>query len=335
MNIFIDESGSFVSANHAESWNAVAALVAPETARKEIESIVNRARSSRHNQILQEIKLREINEDQYFEFLYQLGRLPIALFCVATDAGLNSLDTVKQHQIQQAEKIRINIPKMRFESGKQGLGKLANDIAALPPQLYMQLICQVELIYETFIGSVTYFVQRHPKCLREIRWRIDQKNSDKTAFEAAFEKIAPAVLQSKSLERPFPMIRECDYSSMAHYEFTKETLPTYLKGDYGIETKDSAWNIGKILRDNMKFVDSKSSAGVQAADLIVSGIRRCLRREFSDNNTAADLLGSLMVQSMNRQPPIRLVSLGIEADMYPESGHLVNRMARRAKPMLI
>lgn len=188
MNIYIDESGTFVSAKHTEAWNAVAALAAPETARRGIEFAVKGVRASRLNQIRKEIKLRELEENRYFDFLYQLGRLPVALFCVATDAGLNSFDVVIQHQKGQAENIRIQIPKMHFESGKKGMAYLANDVATLSPQLYTQLICQVELIYEVLLGSITYFVQRNPKFLREIRWRIDQKNSDKPTFEKTFLK---------------------------------------------------------------------------------------------------------------------------------------------------
>jgi hypothetical protein len=335
MNIYIDESGSFVSAKHEGAWNAVAALAAPETARKGIESAVGRVLASRTDLLRRELKLKDIDEQSYFTFLHQLGRLPVALFCVATDAGLNSQEIVIQHQKEQAAKLRFNIPKMRFEAGRQGLEKLANDVATLSPQLYVQLICQVELIHDALIGSVTYFVQRHPRCLREIRWRIDQKNADKPTFEKTFERITPAVLQTKSLERPFPMVREFDYSAMRQYEFAEGAFPTYLRDDYGIDTRGEGWNIGKMIRGNIEFVDSTVSTGVQAADLVVSGIRRCLRREFHDNNVAADLLGCLMVQAMEKRPPIALITLGTEANMHPDSGELVKRMAKRAKPMLL
>lgn len=335
MNIYIDESGSFVSAKHDGAWNAVAALAAPEAARKGIEIAVNRVRKFGPAIGLREVKLRDIDEQSYFTFLQQLGRLPVALFCVATDAGLNSQDIVIRHQKLQAEKLRFNIPKMHFEAGRQGIEKLAHDVATLSPQLYVQLICQVALIHDALIGSVTYFVQRHPKCLREIRWRIDQKNADKPTFEKTFERITPAVLQTMSLERPFPMVREFDYSAMRQYEFAEGAFPAYLKDDYGIDTQGQGWNIGKMVRGNIAFVDSTVSAGVQAVDLVVSGIRRCLRREFHDNKTAADLLGSLTVQAMEKRPPIRLITLGDDADMHPDSGELVRRMTKRAKPMLL
>ena len=60
-----------------------------------------------------------------------------------------------------------------------------------------------------------------------------------------------------------------------------------------------------------------------------------MRREFYDNKTAADLLGNLMVQAMDKRQPLKLVTLGVETVMPPESAVLVNRMTKRAKPMLI
>lgn len=131
------------------------------------------------------------------------------------------------------------------------------------------------------------------------------------------------------------MLREYDYSAMSQYEFTKDTFPTYLKDDYGIDTSGNGWNLGKMLGGNIEFVDSKNSTGVQAVDLIVSGIRRCLRREFNDNKTAADLLGNLMIQAMDKRQPLKLVTLGVETDMHPESAVLVNRMNKHAKPLLL
>lgn len=282
-----------------------------------------------------EIKLKDIDEPIYFDFLARLARLPVALFCVATDAWLNTVERVMQHQKEQTEKIRINLPKMRFESGKRGLEKLADDVAGLSPQLYVQLICQVELIHDVLVGSVTYFVQRHPKCLRQLRWRVDQKNADKPTFEKTFERITPSVLQTKSLERPFPMVRKFDYSAMSQYELAQGAYPTYLKDDYGINIRGEGWDVGKMVRGDIKFVDSKVSVGVQAADLIVSGIRRCLRRGFHDNQKAAILLGSLMVQAMEKQPPIRLITVGTDAEMHPDSAKLVRIMTHRAKPMLL
>ncbi|WP_441295729.1 hypothetical protein [Pseudomonas umsongensis] len=43
----------------------------------------------------------------------------------------------------------------------------------------------------------------------------------------------------------------------------------------------------------MQFVDSKSDFGVQLADLLTSGLRRCLKKELNDNLRVAAFLGRL------------------------------------------
>ena len=89
MNIFLDESGSFVSASKPDSWNSIAAYMSPECDRRYIEKILAGIRRSVGNIMTAEIKLKHLNELQYFKFLKQLASLNGVVFAVATDAGMN------------------------------------------------------------------------------------------------------------------------------------------------------------------------------------------------------------------------------------------------------
>ena len=197
------------------------------------------------------------------------------VFSTATDAGLNTTDIVLEHQQNQVEEILRHIDKMKYESGRQGVLLVASQLGKLSPQLY---------------------VQRDPGTLAEIRWRIDQKNISRTDFEDAFEKLSPAILQTMSMSKPLLMGNGFDYSSMSQYEFENGKMPDYLKEVYGIEV-GAGINIQKLIRGNIKFMDSQDAPGIQAVDLVASGIRRCLRRQFSDNDKAASTLGRLMLAS--------------------------------------
>ncbi len=44
MNIYIDESGSFVNASSVGAWNAVAALAVPEAAEEKIDQLLTQLR---------------------------------------------------------------------------------------------------------------------------------------------------------------------------------------------------------------------------------------------------------------------------------------------------
>ena len=307
MNIYIDESGSFVNASTTGKWNAVAAVAAPEAARRKIDQLVRRIRL-RPGSSAAEVKLHELSEDSYLQFLAALAPLNVVVFCTATDAGLNTTDRVARHQWGQVAQIRKNLDRMRHEGGRLGAELMATQLENLSPQLYVQLVCQIDLMFDVIARSINYFAQRVPGALREFRWRIDQKNSSRTDFEDAFEEVSPVLLQTMSFTEPFMKVDGFDYSRMKQYEFIDGKTPAYLREDYGIKA-DEAFNIQKMIRGNIRFVDSKAISGVQAADLVVSGIRRCLRRQFVDNEAVAAGLGKLMLQARHDAPSLNLGTL--------------------------
>jgi hypothetical protein len=114
VNIFLDESGSFVNAAKSGSWNSIAAYMSPECDRRHLQGILASLKRSVGVVPKAEIKLKHLNEDQYFQFLEQLGRLNGVVFAVATDAGLNLPPDVAEHQRIQAEKIVEHKDKMHY-----------------------------------------------------------------------------------------------------------------------------------------------------------------------------------------------------------------------------
>ncbi|MCE1225033.1 MAG: DUF3800 domain-containing protein [Geobacteraceae bacterium] len=331
MNIFIDESGSFVSAPRRGTWNAVAAFVSSEPDRK-LKTVLNKLkRRCRDN--FSEIKLKDIDESDYFQFLQEIAALEGALFCTATDAGCNDLDTLKRHQEQQAEAVLTHVDKMKYEGGREALQILSKQLANLSPQLYAQLYCQVHLINDTVSRMIPFFVQRNPRTLSMFRWRVDQKNTSKTELEEAFEKITPALLQTMSIDKPLIMIRGLDYSYMADFIFKDDETPEYLSEVYGINVESSI-NIQKIIRADMKFIDSKESVGIQVADLLASGIRRCLRGGFQKNDKAASLLGRLMVQAVQNRPPLNLIGFKDGVVEEEHTRNAVKNMIMSCQPMM-
>jgi hypothetical protein len=333
VNIYIDESGSFVNAPNRGSWNAVAALAVPEVGRRKLDALVRKLRREAMPGRAVEVKLNELTENQYLAFLEELYSLHGVVFCTATDAGLNTTQMVIEHQQHQVAGVLKHIDKMKYESGRRGVQLLADHLRKLSPQLYVQLTCQIDLMFDVVSRSVTYFAQRYPATLREFRWRVDQKNSERPIFEEAFERLSPPLLQTRSFEQPLMMVHGFDYSHMTQYEFPNGKPPEYLKEAYGIEA-GSGFNIQKLVRGNMQFVDSKEIEGVQSADLIVSGIRRCLRHEFHDNERTAVALGKLMLQAVHNNPSINLVTLGMEAPLPKETARLVRLMTQNSRRML-
>ena len=187
MQIFVDESGTFSSADHSDSWCVVAAYVSPEFNREELENLVTRLRlecSDGH-----ETKLRDVSEERFGGFLGSLSQLDGLAFAVAVDMSLNSEAAVARHRDAQAEKVVQHRDKMVYEEGRRALTRLSDSIRALPVQLYMQLVCQVELFHNVLTRAPLYYVQRHPPTLGHFRWRIDGKSSAPTPYETTFRTI--------------------------------------------------------------------------------------------------------------------------------------------------
>lgn len=335
MIIAIDESGTFVNAPTRNSWCIVSAYVFSERVQSRSYAALKKLKKDSGVSAHQEIKLKNVPEDVYFRFVTELSKLGGVLFAVATDSHINDNHSVIRHRTIQANKIRENEPKMIYEEGKKAISLLFNEIDSLSPQLYIQLQCQIQLLSDIFHRAFLYYVQRDPKTLRKYKWKIDQKNTTKTVYEKAFEKVVCPILQTISFSEPMIFLKEADYSYMAPYLYSEDDVPKYVEEAFG-KKLDGGVNIGKIVRDDMAFPDSKLELSVQIADLLASGVRRCLRSEFANNHIAAQLLGSLMLDGVKEEPPIKFVGFQEHEEITDASiGKTTAIMKRASKGMLL
>lgn len=328
MYIFLDESGSFASASNENAWNVIVAYMMPERDWSRMQRAVTALQMAAGAGQRGEIKLREIKEGDYFNFLAHLSQLHGILFAVATDAGLYGIAQIEEHREIEAREIVRHVDLMRHETGRQGLRNLSDCVRNLSPQLYIQLKCQVVLIDAVIRDGTLYFVQRLPEELGKFYWRIDQKHSTKTEYEGAFEMLTPPWLQTLSLGNRLIMLKGADYGAFQRFEYPEGKAPTYLKTVYGIDTgRAGGINIGQLMREDLKFVDSKQDHGIQVADLLAAGLRRCLRVQFNDNQRAAQLLGRLMIRGKLNGLPIGLLGFStLEPIIVRETAELIHIM---------
>ena len=328
MYSFLDESGSFVSAPNENAWNVIVAYMMPERDWSRMQRAVTALQLAAGARQRCEIKLREVKEGDYFNFLDHLSQLHGILFAVATDAGLYGIAQIEEHREIEAQEIVRHVHLMRHETGRQELRNLSDCVRNLSPQLYIQLKCQVVLIDTVIRDGTLYYVQRFPEELGKFYWRIDQKHSTKTEYEGAFEMLTPPWLQTLSLGNPLIMLKGADYGAFNRFEYPEGKAPTYLKTVYGIDTgRVGGINIGQLMREDLKFVDSKEDHGIQVADLLAAGVRRCLRARFNNNQRAAQLLGRLLLQGGSNGPPIRLLGFSRQESVVArETARLIHIM---------
>ena len=337
MHIFIDESGSFVYTKEQAGWSSICAIAIPESALGEAESALQDFKAENGCAPTDELKLGKMEDEMsYFRLLVRLERANCTLYGIATDAHLNTPDAVEAHKETTAQGILENLEKMRHEAGRKTVQYAADQVRRLSAQLHIQFICQIRLMYYVVSQAVTYYAQHDPASLSSFVWRVDQKAVEKkTEYEEAFEKLSPAYLQMMSLSDPMVMVTDFDYSHLAAYEFSKGEAPTYLRDDYNLDIDlTKALNIQKIVRGDIQFIDSQGSFGIQIADLLSAGLRRCLRSGFKDSLRAAAFLGRLMIQRADNKYPLLLSSLGRESVVDKPTAKLIKMMRRQQRPML-
>ncbi|WP_250479642.1 MULTISPECIES: DUF3800 domain-containing protein [unclassified Caballeronia] len=334
MLIFVDESGTFTFSEKEESWCAIAAFVIPESRRKQLDQLMHAFRFKYGSG--QEVKLGKIDEAAYIELLGKLRAIGGMAVAIAVDLSHHRRDAIERHRQGQVEKIRKNLPNMVYEEGRQAVEQMAAELSALPLQLYTQLVLQVELIYTVLTSATLYFVQREPVSLGSFRWRVDQKDKVPTVYETTFKKVLPGFLQTKSLREPMIFLTEGDYSFFRRFEYKVEEAPDYLSKLYGfdINVEDGVTNIGKVINDDFKYVDSEKYAGVQVADLLASGLRRVLRGNFDNPKSVALALGANMLKPPKGQYTVRLLSLDKVGYASDRTAELIRMMEKAAKPMI-
>ena len=94
---------------------------------------------------------------------------------------------------------------------------MADRVARLSPQLYVQLQCQIVLIEQIIRYATLSYVQRHLRTLGDFRWRIDQKDDSRTAYEIAFSGLVPMLLQTRGLSCPLLTLEGADYREFSRY----------------------------------------------------------------------------------------------------------------------
>lgn len=283
-----------------------------------------------------EVKISDLPEAAFLAFLRDLRAMHGLLFAVAMDVGFNDRASVTAHQAGQVAKILEHIDKMLYPGGRKGLQDLADEIAALPLQLYTQLMCQLQLFHAVLRMAPVYFVQRYPGTLSAFRWRLDRKDTVPTPYERAFRHILPAILQTMSMRDPMISLIGANYRHMKRFEFPDGKLPAYLEEAYGIEIKHGL-DVGKIVREDFELVDSAAVSGVQVADLCASGLSRLMRGKISDDRTAAALFGANMLQVERGRRVMPLITMGQEQAVSDQHAELIRVMesSSHRRPLVV
>jgi hypothetical protein len=301
MHIFIDESGSFAQTDIPNSFSAEVAYIIPENNLAIALAALRRYKRRAGRMPFEEVKAGLATEENYFHFLADLRGAGGFVTGVVSDGSLQG--DIANHKAQQANKIDQHVPVMVYDEGKVMVAKAAADVRHLSNPNYVELHCRAKLAWGVVRRATLYYSQCDPKTLGAFRWAFDAKDVNLNHFESTMADLLGTLTQSHSVETPLIQLEGADYS---HFQrFTAEDQDA--RWFPAPEGADLIVMNGKLFREDMEFPDSKASPGVQIADLMANGLRKCLKGEFTDNDRAAAFLGNLMIREPGGVPSLEFV----------------------------
>lgn len=173
-----------------------------------------------------------------------------------------------------------------------------------------------------------YFAQRLPPELGELAWIIDRKNRTITEMEEMWTKLILPVSESYFGKSGFKTLKGADYSHFhARYGFSvgdadEETVRhlQWVQATHGgspIAGDERAVHARRLYSGSREFLDSRSSLGLQMADMLASILRRALNQRLQFPGWKQ--FGRLLVR--RREPGSCFIQLG-GADPAPRlKGH--------------
>lgn len=270
MNIFIDESGSFVQGAGARGVSLVGALIIPDArlahVMRKYEAIRKRLPKEKD-----EVKGRLLADTQIAEVTELLRRNEAVLELVAIDLNLHTDADITAHKLDQAACMTRGLTDQHHPNWRPYLAALAERIAALPNQLYVQGCVMMELVWFVCDVGINYYGQRRPKELGQFYWTIDGKDKTKTNWEDLWETIFLPLLQSKSTRTPHGIFEGCD---LTHFSRFVGVRPDWLPKPPSV-AHDEVTDIKMLFMEHFRY-SPDIEPGLELVDILTSAARRVL-----------------------------------------------------------
>jgi hypothetical protein len=278
MLIFIDESGSFVIPPHGGiSISCVGAVVVPEATANLLWSDLDRVRLKKGFP-KGELKGSSLGETEVARIIDAAGRHGVRFFVTGTEMSQYLPDEILRHRDGQADRIVASLTPEHLPSLVRQMHELREKLRRMSPQLYVQFALLSELVSRILRTITVNFSIFRPRELGAFHWRLDGKDSTRTQYERLWELLGGFMIQSIFLREPFSALREGDYTDFdTEFLNTSQDWPEHLPLE---RPPDSARgriiDLKKIMQGSMNFSDSRSSRGLQLADVLTNAYRRAL-----------------------------------------------------------
>jgi Protein of unknown function (DUF3800) len=308
VHIFIDESGIFVPQKESSKWSSVGALVVPDKSLSALETALKKLKQAHGVNSADEFDKNnrpDCSSDAFSEFLKEIDSLDCVLQITATNGSFSEAEGLAQHRESTKEAIAAYARKN--PDAAASVENISRSIDQLSAQQYNQCILQINLIFDVLPKIITHYSSDHPEELGCFTWVVDRKDIKETKYECVFKALYSGMISSYFTSRIPPIVHDggrdyghfvMAYSSPVRIQEALKTTKDIYEVDISDLSEDlMAVDLGDLLRRDFRLLGSKESFGLQSIDLLVSGINRCLKRNYTDNEKMATALGRLMINS--------------------------------------
>ena len=304
MNIYMDESGPFVSPSTTHRVSAVGALVIPRHQHDELlQKFVETEQTWRMGS---EAKGSQLSEAQV-QNVIQITKDCDVIFDVSLiDMGLQTDNQTSEFKAAQADRFLNHIDSSCSSNVAEYMQKQHDSIEELSNQLFVQAFLTILLVERIVRTATLFYVQRDARELAEFCWIVDAKDIGGSLYERVWRSIALPLVQSQSAIEPFPTIPDQDYSHFERFFVSEAELPEHLR-PFAVD--DGGINFKLIMEEEFILGDSESWPGLRLVDVLIAAFTRALNGKLAEAGWKG--LGSIMVA---RKPPtIQLEHLKVDA----------------------
>ncbi len=288
MRIYIDEAGSFVVPSSAKesSYSLVLAVAIPSRVETDLFKELLLLRGSWPNQE-GEVKGSKLSESQAAQVINLVSRYDVLVNFCSIDMAAHGDKFVADFKVRQAAAVIANLTPEHHPNLVSQLNGYADYIRGMANQLFVQAFVTINLILEAIQELTLYYVQRQPKELGDIAWTVDRKDRTITQMEDMWTALILPMSESHFVKKPLLSPIGANFSQFdARYGITPEKTDNemfrhleWLYKTHGLKPPsggEKSLHAKRLLTEQLEFLDSRDSPGLQLADMLAMILRRAL-----------------------------------------------------------
>jgi hypothetical protein len=345
MRVYIDEAGAFVvpASTKDSSYSLVLAVALPSSTEAELFKEYLLLRSGWPNPE-KEIKGSKLNEHQAAQIISLISRYDVLVNYYAIDMASHGDRLVTDFKLRQAAAVVANLTSEHQSELVSQLSGFADYIRGMANQLFVQAFLTVNLVLEAVQELTLYYVQRQPRELGSIAWIVDRKDRTITQMEDMWTALILPWSESHFARKPLLSPIGADFSHFdARYGITPgksdEEMSRHLEWLYKTYNlrppsgSEKSLDAKRLLTEQLEFLDSRDSPGLQLADMLAAILRRALMKHLQLSGWQN--FGRLLTSKPN-SPFLRLGGPeGIPPKVKGRAAYVYQVLKSKAKPMIL